>query len=177
MAKDSRNKSRSDKPTGDKPTREEMDRRIEFVAKLVMLRKTTGAIKRMCNKRYGVSARTAENYLARARDSLKERAERPTVEYMAEAIRFYESIVGDVNQKAIDRIKAQNSIDKIRGLHSPDKLELTGRDGGPIQTEDLTDLTDEELDVLIKAADRLDELSMPSGKGTSSNGKANGTRH
>lgn len=57
---------------------------------------------------------------------------RPREEHQADAYAFYDSVVKDKAQKTGDRIDAQERIDKLLGLESPQQIEHSGRDGGPV---------------------------------------------
>lgn len=48
--------------------------------------------------------------------------------------------------KTYSSIQAMTLLAKLQGFEAPGKLELTGKDGQPIKTQEVKDLTDEELD-------------------------------
>lgn len=48
--------------------------------------------------------------------------------------------------KTHSSLQAMAQIAKLMGYEAPGKLELTGKDGQPIKTQEVKDLTDEELD-------------------------------
>lgn len=114
-------------------TRVEQEERIEFVCKAIGQGFRKSEIKRMVIAKYQVTARTVENYLARARERLREHVEGTIEDHRSEAIEFYQSILRSKDSSARVKVQARKRIDQIIGLDAPRKQEIAGKDGGPIE--------------------------------------------
>ncbi len=124
--------------TGNKPTRKEYDTRIDAVAKLLVQGAKKGEIKKQAKDQWGVSARTVENYLARARERLIAEMDEPKEVLVLQALHIYEAVINDGESYGMEKIKARERIDKLLGLESPFRHELSGPGGKPIQTSTLS---------------------------------------
>lgn len=112
----------------------DLEQRIELTHRLLASRARKGDIKKTLIARWGVSARTAENYLARARERILADSQQPREQHRANAIAFYESIIGDMQASTRDRIKAQERMDRLLGLEAPTRHVHGGeQDLPPIQ--------------------------------------------
>lgn len=93
-------------------------------------------------------------------------------ESRAQAIERYEAIAQDPASSPMERIRAQERIDKILGLECPQRTELSGINGKPIAVENTNE---QELEKL--PTDRLLHIlgAVTNANGhTNGNGKANG---
>lgn len=92
-----------------------------------------GSIKVLLKREFGIEHRSCERVLARARERLLERTDRPKEDHRADAYAFYDSVLRDKNAKVRDKILAQKRIDSLLGLDSPLRLEHTGKDGKAVE--------------------------------------------
>jgi hypothetical protein len=105
-----------------------------------------------------VSRRTVENYIARAREQIIASSADEAAWHAAEALARYErlywraSVKGDLGQCR----QVEEAIVRLLGLSAPERRELSGPAGAPLQAEvDLSLLTDEELEVLAALRRKL----------------------
>lgn len=108
------------------PTRIEREVIQENVQKLLDLRTHVGAVKRVIAERYGLSPRSVEPYLRRARVEKLEATGKPIEEHRSDSFAFYQAIVADPKAPVRDRIRAQQSIDRLLGLCMPVKMDASG---------------------------------------------------
>ena len=104
------------RPTGKRPTRQEIEERVEYTVFLLCRRLSKGVIKGVLKRRFGVKARTCESYLARARGLIQQLQEKTNGECRLESVRFWESIVSGADATMRDRMHAQEMLDWINGL-------------------------------------------------------------
>ena len=103
---------------GLRPTRDELEERITFTSTLLARRLYKGEIKAILKKKYGVTARSCERYLARARQRLIRRTGRSAEVHRGESVGFYESIIRNPESTLREKMSAQERIDFILGLGS-----------------------------------------------------------
>jgi hypothetical protein len=125
------------------PKKEPIEQRIERTAQMVVRRLYKGEIKRFLRARYGASARTCENYLARAREMLLTQSGRPKNLHVSDAMGFYESVIRDSTSTFMEKLVAQQSIDRLLGLAAPTTHRLTGADGGSVVIKVIESIVDE----------------------------------
>jgi hypothetical protein len=101
---------------GEKPTKEQLEERIERTREMLASGLQKRVIKRRLAKRYGVNPRTCETYLARARELIVQASGRARPEWRAESLAFYESVIADRLASTRDKVKARERIDKLLGL-------------------------------------------------------------
>ena len=120
-----------------KPTQEELAERVSFVNDMLVEGRSKGEIIKTVKARYDVSTRSVESYLARARDANLKATDKTREEWRAEQLKKYLDISNNPEVQDRDRLKALERIDKIIGLeqHAPYNVQLTGKDGGPIQQQ------------------------------------------
>lgn len=141
---------------------DEVDRRIEITETLIARGMRKSDVKKYLKKEFGVTARTCENYLAEARDRilLKLRSDRD--EHRAMALAFYQSIRADASAGFSDRLKAQQQIDHLLGLHSPWKVSQTTVDGKDVTPDNVDDRL---LAIAARLAQRSGEAGVAGGDG------------
>lgn len=140
---------------------DELHERIELTYRLLSDRMRKSDIKAALKAEYGVCARTAENYLSRAREiQLQEYREEREV-HAGGALAFYSRIAGDQTNTVAQRINAQREIDKLLGLAVPARLSVTMSGGSSTKPDELEMLlkkaTPEELAVLRGLYERTAE--------------------
>jgi hypothetical protein len=107
-----------------KSTAEEMEERVDYTARMLARRVVKSDIKRELKSRYGVTARTCEEYLSRARGVVLSWTGKAKAEHRVDSLAFYESVLqGDAS--VAEKIKAQERIDKLLGLEEPQRLKLS----------------------------------------------------
>lgn len=122
--------------TGTKPTNKELAERIDFTWQLYMEQgQTKGQVKAALKDKYGVCARTCENYLAEVRDRHHKQQNTSVEEQRSTALMNYERILEDPTAKHSDRIQAQTRIDKLLGLEARQQVEMTHKGTGIIVKE------------------------------------------
>jgi hypothetical protein len=99
-----------------KPTRVEEEARVAYTVHLLSRYAYKGEIKRLLKQRFGISARSCERYLARARELLRERTGADLDEHRALSLGFYESVIRDPATTTREQLLAQKRIDKLLGL-------------------------------------------------------------
>lgn len=166
---------------GIKPTRAEMEDRIEFTRELLIAGFPKGQIKRQLREKFGeMSRKTCENYISRASKVTLADMNSNVSEQRAIALERYESIFSDPDATPIEKIKAQERIDRICGSEAAHRSEISGAGGKPIAIEDATErLTESELRAIVAAGQsRMVSLPATNGNGHhnghNGNGKANG---
>ena len=113
------------------PRKKQIEERVSIVADMLSRGFRDGQVKRRLKAFYGVSTRTAQRDLARARDSLRTALGGTLEDHRATSLDFYRSLLradsGDV--PAAVRVKAQEAIDRLLGLNAPMKVnqEIKGK--------------------------------------------------
>jgi hypothetical protein len=128
--------------------------RVSQILPLVIDGASTREIRRFAAEKtdWGhVSPRTVENYIARAREQIIASSASEAGWHAAKALARYErlywrsSVKGDLGQCR----QIEEAIVRLLGLSAPERHELSGPEGGPLQAKvDLSLLTDEELETL-----------------------------
>ncbi len=141
---------------------DQLEERIELTYRLLSDGMRKSDIKRALRDTYGVCARTAENYLARARELqlLDLREERDV--HRGASLAFYRRILTDPTAKISDKLHAQKRIDDLLGLAVPFRIAMQIREQTQLPTESSFDealelATDEELDVLRRVYERASQ--------------------
>jgi hypothetical protein len=119
-----------------KPTREEEKERIEFTASLLSSGNRKGEIKRQLKARYGVSARTCERYLSRARPLVRASLGVSLEEVRLQSYSFWSSIIRDSTAPLRFKMRARKRLDKLLGLTT--YMRTPARE--PREAEELADL-------------------------------------
>lgn len=141
-----------------KPTAKEHDARVEQVLAVIAAQPNLSPYKlhKLFCPKFKVTWPTIDRYVARAREKLRERLNRPREVIRSNAVAFYESIISDTKVFPQVRLKAQALLVELLGAATPKKIELSGPEGGPLQTESKQDLnlvvdslTVEELRAII----------------------------
>lgn len=155
--------------TNDKPTRMQLEDRVERTRQLLAEGNRKHVIKKVLKQAYGVSAATCERYLRRARDLILEETGKPASEHRADAFAFYETLKADKSLPAIVRLKAQERVDKLLALELPVKLTLTDPSGENPMTVRLEaaklvqTLPEDDLQKLAAAYDLVERLNANKG--------------
>jgi hypothetical protein len=119
-----------------KPNNDEVERRITAVELLLSRGARRTEIHQQMEKQFGVHWRTADRYLARAREALMKRLNKSKDEHRCESLAFYESVMRSGEAKASEKLMACKRKDELLGLDAPRRTEVSGPDGGKIELED-----------------------------------------
>jgi hypothetical protein len=110
-----------------KPTVEEYTKRVEYAAKLIAVKRLSHAqVKRILCKKFSVHFNSALRYIVNAKKLLLTRTGKPKQDHLANAIAFYESIVGNKEATLDERMKAQGHLDDIFQLVPKPEKNLAG---------------------------------------------------
>ncbi len=173
-AKPAKNKVPIIRPNQRKPftkcTAATVEARLEEIAKL--LRKhpcmLKSELKRWIKTRYNLEWKSAEEYMARARNVLLLRLQEAKDELRAESALFYESVLSSKSEATQDKLRARERLDKLLGLEPKQSIEL--EHSGSILAGDAVDVEllklpinvrRQVLDALRKARPALPEPSIP----------------
>lgn len=116
-----------------KATDAEKQRRIEEAAALIARGWSNWEIRRALMHKYSITITTAGKYLGLGHRVLAEEVNVERHQLVAASYAFYQSIKRDQNVELGLRLAAQARIDKLMGLETAAKLEVTGPNGGPLQ--------------------------------------------
>lgn len=120
-----------------KSTDDEIARRIDYLTDLLATMPNVSRYKLhdKLGKKWKVGWRMIDEYVARAREALLQRTNnnRNTIQSKAQA--FYEAIISNPLEETKTRLKAQQLLVELFGANAPRRTELSGPEGGPIQTE------------------------------------------
>jgi hypothetical protein len=76
------------------------------------------------------------------------------------SVKVLGSIAASQASKAAEKVAAVRELNAMHGFNEPARIELTGKDGGPIQLQKAHELTDDEL-ATIAAAGRAGTADPP----------------
>jgi hypothetical protein len=108
-----------------KPTAEQIAERVEYVARLLRGQLPKYRIRELFRARYGshVHWRTVDNYVVRAREAIRREEGIDPKREKQSSLDVYRSIVSDPEATRREKILAQERIDKLLGLESPQRVE------------------------------------------------------
>lgn len=149
--------------TGFKPTQIEMSERVQLTADMLTRGFRKFQIKRQLQKKFGVCARTAENYLSRARARLLQDSGVSRGEQIARVLDGYNSTLRKLSDPAFklnldaERVKLQtyDRIAKLLGLNQPEEV----RPSGAVSVLDV--MSDPEVAREVEKARQHGEQSHP----------------
>lgn len=95
--------------------------RLEAVRDLLGSGKRDGEIKLTLSKKWGMRRRSIEGYITIARQQIRREIVQDKRTLQGNAIEFYRSIASNAKLPPLSRLRAQENIDKILGLHTPMK--------------------------------------------------------
>jgi ribosomal protein L23 len=116
------------------PTTEEVSQRIEECKDMLLIGMTKSEIKAAINEKYGIEARQCEDYLSEAKKRACERTGKSRKALRNDSYALYMSIATDETAPPLVRIKAQERVDRLLGLESPQRKELSGPGGEPLNS-------------------------------------------
>jgi hypothetical protein len=121
------------------PTEREIDDRVAFARDTYLRHRFKSTQIKAIRDEFGVSRRTAETYLSRARQEIRSLSDATWMEKREASYEFYLSIVMDETKPPNSRIKAQGAIDKLFGLDAPIKIARTDSDGNDLDLDGAAD--------------------------------------
>ena len=96
------------------------------------------ALRKLFVPRWGCHWKTVDRILGKARHEMRKLIGRTREELRVESYERYCSVMEMKGVRPSDITAAQSEIDDLLGLKMPRRTELSGVDGAPIQTEDVT---------------------------------------
>jgi hypothetical protein len=150
-----------------KATAAEHRQRVDYTLAMLVKGHRKSFIKDFFRKNYGVGARQVERYLRLARDRLVQSTERDRAELVAESFAFYMSVMqGAEGETSVrDKLQARKQADDLLGLAAPTKIATTTVAGQDLYAGVVQELSNEELDVLERIAQRHAALLTGDGAG------------
>ena len=142
-----------------KATKAQIEQRVRTIYELILSDTPTPDILRYATQNWGVGKRMGQHYIRKATELMSEEAAKLREDAMERHL----------SQRAMLRHKAAKKNDerlffdvlrdetKLLGLYPPTKQEVTGKDGGPVE---LQNVSDEEL------INRIDSLIKRGGEDT-----------
>lgn len=144
-------------------TRAEVIRRVTEVHELLLKGARREQIVRLANDKYqwDVLPRQIDHYIAKARGRFEEEARVKREAELGKAIGrldglFLRSSTAGHNR---DALAVQKELNELLGLKAPTRLEMSGPEGGPIITRDLSALSDEELERFEAILTKLEQAT------------------
>lgn len=130
------------------PSRAELsDQKLAFVRGLLEVRTPLGEIKATFGKKFNCNPRSAERFITLAYELMRLDTDKTPEDHKSDAYQFYSKIVGDASEKTVDRIRAQERLDKILGLEAEIKISTNGNTSVTIQPQ----LSREEEQAAVEA--------------------------
>jgi hypothetical protein len=122
-----------------KATYEQIEERIELVQSLLSQGVLKGQIKRVILAKYGITARQCEEYISRAKDAIRKQFGQNKDQHRKDSFAFYQAIAAPGGKASPGaRLRARQRIDELLGLDAPRVQQISGPEGGPIQSETFT---------------------------------------
>lgn len=142
-----------------KPTVEQYDARVDAIIDVISDQPNLSRYKihKIFCARFNVRWETIDRYLARARETLRERLKRDKEEVRSNAVAFYEMVISNPKNPPNVRLRAQESLCELLGVNAPSKVELTGAEGGPVSTETHLFLSGMSVEELKAAIGKLED--------------------
>ncbi len=112
---------------------------IAFVVKLRALRWSKGQIKDVLRSKFDLRPRSCERVITAAIEEQLLATGQSREDLRWQAQHFYEAIIRDTNSSDMAKIRAQEGIVKLYGLESPQRLEVTGATGKPVEVKHTID--------------------------------------
>jgi hypothetical protein len=155
------------------PSRAELTaQKIALVRKMIENRATVYEIKESFSSRFRLSKRSAEAFIQLVYRMLRQETDKPIPDHRVDSLLEYRKILKDPDARPIDKIRAQERIDKILGLEASIRIESVGS-VSVTETARLTPAEERELVEKIlnsesdnAAASTGDQARLPSHAGT-----------
>ena len=115
---------------------DEYDSRIEYALDLLIKHYRKSDIKKKLKEAYSVTARTAENYIARARVLMLARASDEQEFERSRSIKYWESVISNDDAPITEKRHARARLDKIFGVDAPTRIAATDTKGNDISPDE-----------------------------------------
>lgn len=102
-----------------KISKEQQIQLVRLIKKLLGMGNYSSEIKQVVVQEYGLSTRSVERYITRARREMVQRTNVSFAEHRAEAYYCYRGILNNPNVTLREQLRARERIDKLFGLDSP----------------------------------------------------------
>lgn len=152
---DKSKKSKAKKPSRTDKTAEKM----AFVREKINERARVSAIKKAFAEKFKTTPRAAERFITDVYAEIRLESGRKPEEHRQDSYAFWTARVSDMNLPMRDRMRAQEQLDKILGVHAPIKTAATDVSGKDVVPE--RRLTLAELDEALNLLDADKEESPP----------------
>lgn len=131
-----------------KPTQKQIEERVNAIKCYIADKPGVSRYelhKRFC-KEFNVEWPTIDRYLDRAREMIQKQSNRSKEEFRANAIIFYEKVIADPKARFTEKLRAEMLLTQLVGCDAPSRVELTGREGAPLQLE-----TEQSVELMLKS--------------------------
>jgi len=120
-----------------RPTKAEHQRRVNEVVRLLCEGQCRASIVQFASETWGVVERTVDDYIREATATLRTLGEADVVEQRGLAIRRHEELYKlsrDAGPFSYSEARLNLAeISKLHGLYAPERKEVFGKDGGPLE--------------------------------------------
>jgi hypothetical protein len=115
----------SERPRGDRTSEAEVMRRVAQVEKRILWGFSYSDLVAFCDGEFGVCERTADRYMAQARENINRIAAMKREEHLSKAAARYDEFIKlALAEKEINvAVSSQRSLDKLLGLDAPERVE------------------------------------------------------
>ena len=93
-----------------KSTKQEIDHRIDVIARMICNSASTSQILRFCSVEWGVGKRQAETYLARARETVRQDYSQERSDFLASRL----GVLDSITQKALKSGQLSAAVGSVR---------------------------------------------------------------
>lgn len=100
--------------------------KVKLVRELIERRTAIADIKRSFAQRFNCTERAAERFITLAYELMRQDTEKPIEQHKVDSLYEYRKVLKDPQAKHVDRIRAQERIDKILGLEAEIKISTNG---------------------------------------------------
>ena len=112
----------------------ERRRRIELIVRMLASGYRHGEIKQQLARAYGMKPRSIERYITAAKKEMVEAVEAEDKnEIVSRHVEFYRQCLRDTSAEWRDRLRAAQQLEQLMSLQQATRVELTGKDGGPVE--------------------------------------------
>jgi hypothetical protein len=136
-----------------RPTAGEKIKRVDMIEGFILSGTRRAEILEFTRVHWGLAEAQTDNYIAEATALIKAEANKTREESFAEHIEFRRQIRKRAMGEGDLRVALESARDeaKLRGLYPSEKHELTGKDGMPIQVQDMEALRQKRFEKAMQA--------------------------
>lgn len=135
------------------------EERVNEVFSFLLRGYRTGQIVAHGTKNWGIGERMVEKYIKKATDIIKQQAETDREQHYYKALLRYEDLYSkNYSDRDFKECRAvQGDLNKITGILSPIKTEVTGKDGDAVKLESKIDYSKLSVDTVLELKKALDK--------------------